>query len=180
MHPRHFLAAAAVGVAMSAAACGYAIKVTTDYDHLVHFANYSTFCIMAGASSGNPILDQRAEDDVRQAITSKGWREVPLREARAIVVLHGATRTRRAHEAFYQGWGGWHWRWGGMETTTTLVEEFEVGTLIVDVFDADTKRAIWHGYATGALSDSAKEDAKITSAAVTKMFSKFPPREPDR
>ncbi len=177
MHRSRFLLTVAAAVAVSASACGYAIKTTTDYDHRVQFANYTTFCIVKGSSSGNPILDQRAEDDVRQAIASKGWIEVPSGEARAIVVLHGATRTRHAHEAFYQGWGGWQWRWGGTETATTLVEDFETGTLVVDIFDADTKRAIWRGYATGALSDSAKENARITEAAVARMFSKFPPRE---
>jgi len=52
-------------VPRSAAARCYAIKTTTDYDHAVNFANYRTVCVMKGNASGNPLLDQRATDDLR-------------------------------------------------------------------------------------------------------------------
>jgi hypothetical protein len=47
-------------VALSATACGYTIKTSTDYDNTVDFGAYHTFSIMKGNSSGNPLLDQRA------------------------------------------------------------------------------------------------------------------------
>jgi hypothetical protein len=55
----HFKAQAAITiVALSATACGYAIKTTSDYDSTANFANYHTFFMMKGNSSGNPLLDQ--------------------------------------------------------------------------------------------------------------------------
>jgi hypothetical protein len=58
---------------------------------------------------------------------------------------------------------------------TTFVEDYKVGTVIVDIFDARTKQAIWHGTATDALSDNAKSNAQATEQAIDKMFGNFPP-----
>src|SRR6202011_4022032 len=152
-------------MALVTTACGYSIKTSTDYDRNVRFSNYQSFFIMKGNSSGNPLLDQRAADDVKSALTSKGWMEVPEGEGAAAVVVHAATKTKHTYETLYDGWGGWGWRrgWGGrFGGSTTLVNDYKVGTLVVDIVDAKTKQAIWHGSATDALSDNAKSNAKDT------------------
>jgi len=105
--------------------------------------------------------------------------EVPAGEAQAAVVVHAATKTKHTYETLYDGWGGgWGWRrgWGGgFGGSTTFVNDYKVGTLVVDIFDARTKQAIWHGTASDALSDNAKSNAQATEQAIDKMFSNFPP-----
>jgi hypothetical protein len=164
-------------VALMTMACGYSIKTATDYDRSVKFSNYNSFFIMKGNPSGNPLMDQRAQADVERALMSKGWIEVPEGKGEAAVVVHAATRTKHSYETLYDGWGGWGWRrgWGGGFGNTTFVTDYKLGTLVVDVFDAHTKEAIWHGYASDALSDSAKSNAEATEQAIDRMFSKFPP-----
>ncbi len=164
------------------AACGYSIKATTDYDHSVNFASYQTFSIVTGNSSGNPVSDQRIGADVAAALTAKAWKEVPKDQAQATVVVNTATKTKHTYQTFYDGygWGGWGWRrWGGLGGlgggSTTYVNDYKVGTVVVDIFDGKTKEAIWHGYATDVLAGSAPENAKINQQAVTKMFASFPP-----
>ena len=116
---------------------------------------------------------------VKAALTSKGWAEVPEGQGRAAVVAHAATKTKHSYETFYDGWGGgWRWRTGGFGNSTTYVQDYKVGTVVVDIFDADTKEAIWRGSATDALSDNPKNNAQATEAAITKMFSNFPPGQP--
>src|SRR5438309_425541 len=177
MHVR-FLIVAGV-VALSTAACGYSIKTATDYDRSVRFTNYHSFAILKGNSSGNPLMDQRAQGDVVSALTSKGWIEVPAGEAQTTVVVHAATKTKHSYETLYDGWGpGWGWRrgWGGgYGGSTTFVNDYKVGTLVVDIFDAKTKQGIWHGTASDALSDNAKSNAQATDQAVDKMVTNFPP-----
>jgi hypothetical protein len=173
---------AAMGtVAVLTAACGYSIKATSDYDRNVNFASYQTFSLMKGNSSGNPVSDQRIAENVAAALAGKGWKEVPADQAQAAVVVHTATKTRHTYETFYDGlgWGGWGWRrWGlgGLGGgATTYVNNYRVGTVVVDIFDGKTKEAIWHGYASDVLSGSASENAEINQQAVTKMFAGFPP-----
>ena len=165
-------------VATLTVACGYGIKTATDYDRNVSFTKYQSFFIVKGNSSGNPLMDQRATDDVRAALTNKAWMEVPEGEGQAAVVVHAATKTKHTYETLYDGWGGWGWRrgWGGFGGTTTFVNDYKVGTLMVDIFDATTKQAIWHGNAVDALSDNAQSNAKATEQAIDKMFETFPPR----
>jgi uncharacterized protein DUF4136 len=166
-------------VAMSVVACGYSIKTAVDYDRNISFSNYHSFSILKGNSSGNPLMDQRAQTDVAGALTAKGWMHVPAGEAQAAVVIHATTRTKHTYETLYDGWGpGWGWRrgWGGgYGGSATFVNDYTVGTLVVDIFDAKTKQAIWHGTASDALPDNAKSNAQATEQAIDKMFSNFPP-----
>jgi hypothetical protein len=173
MNGKHLISGLAV--ALLTVACGYSIKASTDDDRNVRFSDYSSFFIVKGNSSGNPVMDERAEADVKRALNSKGWIEVPEGEGQSAVVIHAATRTKHTYETFYDGWGGWGWRrgWGG---STTFVDNYKVGTVVVDVFDAQTKQAIWHGFASDALSGSATSNAHATERAIDKMFKKFPAR----
>jgi hypothetical protein len=173
MNAKHLVSAAALG--LLSVACGYSIQTATDYDRHVSFSNYHSFFILKGNPSGNALMDQRAQDDVKSALTSKGWMEVPEGEGQAAVVVHAATKTKHTYETLYDGWGGgWGWR-RGFGGATTFVNDYKVGTLVVDIFDAKTKQAIWHGSASDALSDNAKSNAQATEQAIDKMFSHFPP-----
>jgi hypothetical protein len=176
MNAKYLVCTAAVAVFTTA--CGYSIKTATDYDRNVSFSNYHSFSILKGNSSGNPLMDQRAQEDVSNALMTKGWIDVPAGEAQATVVVHATTRTKHTYETLYDGWGGWGWRrgWGGgFGGATTFVNDYKVGTLVVDIFDAKTKEGIWHGTASDALSDNAKSNAQATEQAIDKMFSHFPP-----
>jgi hypothetical protein len=177
MTARALLSAGAL--AAMTVACGYSIKTATDYDRQVSFSNYHSFSILKGNSTGNPLMDQRAQDDVRSALTAKGWKEVPEGQGQTTVIVHAATKTKHTYETMYDGFGGgWGWRrggGGGFGGSTTFVNDYKVGTLVVDIFDAKTKQAIWHGSASDALSNSASSNAKATEEAIDKMFGSFPP-----
>jgi hypothetical protein len=122
-------------------------------------------------------MDQRAQADVKSALMRKAWIEVPEGKGQAAVVVHATTKTKHTYETLYDGWGGWGWRRGwdrGFGGSTTF-NDYKVGTLVVDIFDSQTKQAIWHGTATDALSDNAQSNARATQQAVDKMFKTFPP-----
>ena len=59
--------------------------------------------------------------------------------------------------------------------STTRVRTYTVGTLVLDMFDASTKRAIWRGTASGTVSDSPEKNQAAVEAALDKMLSAFPP-----
>ena len=58
---------------------------------------------------------------------------------------------------------------------TTAVNEFTVGTMIVDIFDAKTKALVWRGIGVDELSDKADKNQKKIVNATKDMFKKFPP-----
>jgi hypothetical protein len=174
MHARWLVMA---GILMaSAAGCGYSIRATSDYDGRVDFSDYGTFFIIKGNSSGDSELDARLASDVVGALMSKGWAEVP-EGGQAAVLIRTATRAPDPHETFYNGWGVWRWRWGGINNPTK-VEEYKVGTVVVTIFDADTEQPIWSGFAADAISDNPKQATKVRAEAVARIFERFPQSQP--
>lgn len=170
MRQRRLIQLVLISAAMVAAACASSIRVRTDYDRDVDFKKYRTFAYRDGNSTGNPVLDQRIKADVVAALKARGMDEVRAENADAIIVAHAATRTRRTYDTFYEGWG-WRYRWA---RPTVVVNEFEVGTIVVDLFDQQSKNAVWHGYASRVLHDDPEKDANQTDRAVSQIFSEYP------
>jgi hypothetical protein len=162
-------------VAFVVSACGGMITLKTDYDPTTDFAKYHSVAVKPGNSSGNPVMDQRVLADVAEALQAKGYRIVPEDQADAIAFVHAATRDKHTYQVFYDGWPGWGWRFGW---AAPVVEEYDftVGSLIVDIFDASMKRAIWHGSATDVVLGDPEHDARKIQQAITKLLQRFPPR----
>jgi len=167
----------AVAIALPMAACGHGVKTAIDYDPSVSFARYTTFFMLQGNPSGDQRLDERAAEEVRSALTSKGWAEVPKGQGRAAVVVHAATPAKHSDEAFYEEWAGWHRHWERMTTGLAAGEDYRVGSVVVDIFDAYTRHAIWRGVAGDARTERTANNARATHDAIARMFSRFPPAE---
>jgi hypothetical protein len=77
-------------------------------------------------------------------------------------------------DSFYGGFPGWGWHryWGG----PVVVEAYEVGTLVVDLFDTDTKQVVWWGSASGTVLGKPEKNSKNLNKALEKMFKDFPPK----
>jgi hypothetical protein len=69
-------------------------------------------------------------------LQAKGWRRVDNGGDVAIIAV-GSARNQKEYQTFYDGLGGWHW--GGFGETTTQVENYAVGTLVLDFYDVHTK-----------------------------------------
>ena len=175
-----FIAAAVIGVS-----CGPQLHVKTDYSHQVNFANYHTYSWLK-VSAGNDLWAQRIRRDVNGQLAAKGWMEVPS-GGQAAVSAFGATHEQPTLETFYNsfgpGFGGWYWGgwggfgWGGTGYATTQEVYTPVGTLVVDVFNAQSKHLIWRGVARQALSGSPEKNKGRLEHAVADMFKNFPPPE---
>jgi hypothetical protein len=161
------------GVALAVAGGVWAQDVKIDYDRAANFGAIKTFSIKLGTAWGNQIGEKRVMDEFTQALTEKGWKLAPAGQADAQVVVHGASQLKRDLNTFYSG-GGYGYRFGGMGTATTTVDEYTVGTLVVDIFDGK-KNLMWRGIAQDELSDKTEKNIKKLEKASDKMFKDFPP-----
>ena len=152
--------------------------VKIDFDKAFDFSTVKTYAISIGTKWGNDLSERRVLTEIDEAIAAKGWKKVDAAQANAIVVLHGATQTKRSANTFYSGgYGGYGYRgFGGMGTSQTVVSEYAVGTLVVDIFDAKNKQLIFRGIAEDEISDNAEKNAKRLEKASTKLFKDFPPK----
>jgi uncharacterized protein DUF4136 len=163
-------------------ATAFAQDVKTDYDKAADFSALKSFSVKMGTTWGNPLGEQRVVAEFEQALAEKGWTKTTPDKADALVVLHGATQTKKSLNTFYSGdmgWGGYGYRgWGGgmgMGSATTTESEYTVGTLVVDIFNAHSKQLVFRGTAQDELSDKPEKNQKKLAKASDKMFKDFPP-----
>jgi hypothetical protein len=169
---------ALAGLTLALAGGAWAQDVKVDFDPAANFAAIKTFSLKIGTAWGNPISEKRVTDEITQGLTEKGWKHVPEGQGDAQVILHGATQVKRDLNTFYSGMGGYGYRgWGGMGmgTATTSVSEYQVGTLVVDIFDKTGKSLLWRGSAQDELSDKTEKNVKKLAKASDKLFKDFPP-----
>lgn len=150
-------------------------KGASAYDGRVDFSRYYSYFMLKGNSAGDAVTDERLAAAVRSTLMSKGWVEVSEGAGQAVVVIHTATPAIHTYDSFFRGWGGWRSRWNGVDGPSTVDEAYEPGTMVVTIFDADTKQAFWRGSATDAISPNPKHALRAREAAVAKVFEKFPP-----
>jgi hypothetical protein len=160
-------------------AASFAQQVKTDYDHNANFGQYKTYC-WEKVQTNDPLLVERIKEAVDAALAAKGWTQVDSGGDISVVAME-ITRNQQTLNTFYDGFGGgWRWRgFGGVGEATTTTETYQVGTVVVDLFDGKTKNLIWRGSATDTLSNNADKNTKNLDKGVQKMFAHFPP-EPKR
>ena len=153
--------------------------VKIDFDKAYDFSPVKTYSLSLGTAWGNDLSQRRVLAEIEEAITAKGWKKV-ADNPNVVVVLHGATQTKRNASTFYSGmgggYGGYHYGgFGGMGTASTVVNEYQVGTLVVDIFDAKSKNLVFRGTAEDEISDNPDKNKKRLEKAATKLFKDFPP-----
>jgi hypothetical protein len=68
----------------------------------------------------------------------------------------------------------------GAGESTTTVDTYKVGTLVVDLFETNTKNLVWRGVSSETLSDKSDKNIKNLNKGVQKMFQHFPPEPPKK
>jgi hypothetical protein len=118
---------------------------------------------------------------VNAQLEAKGLAQVADGGDIAIVAIK-TSQTQRTLQTFYDGLGGgWRWRgFGGFGESTTTEQDYQEGTLVIDLYDGKTKQLIWRGSTESVLSDKAENNEKNLDKGVAKMFKNFPPESGKR
>jgi uncharacterized protein DUF4136 len=160
--------AAAVALLMTTAVV-YAQKVSVDSDPRAPFATYKTYAWVEGTPAPNPLNEDRLRMAVDARLALAGLR-MNTTNPDLIVTTHVTTKERQELVPNGFGYGPW---WGGGYGTAN-VETYVEGTLVVDLYDANTKKMVWRGVATATASEKPTKNAAKMTKAVDKMFEKLP------
>ena len=152
-------------------------KTTVDYDHKADFAKYHTYSWVS-VDAQDALWKDRISSAIDQQLSARGWTKVPS-GGDATVVAVGSTHNEQTLDTWYGGGfgGGWYHRgwWGtGPGIAETTIENTPVGTLHIDIFDAQSKKVIWHASASDALSSKPDKNEKELDKVVADAFKKFP------
>ncbi len=167
----------AVGVL---AACS-APQVGYDYDTTAPFPAYHTYDWLQPIqeSSGdkrvdNTLVDGRIRAAVEAQLQAKGYRIFTGETPDFYVAYHAGVKDlmKGASTQHYIGD-----RAHGIYTTTSDIQPYKEGMLLVDIVDASTKQLVWRGYAQAEVPADAspQERDRRIRRILEEMFSHFPP-----
>jgi Domain of unknown function (DUF4136) len=170
-----------MAMALMFTAASFAQQVKTDYDRNADFSQYKTYS-WANVHTEDALWVDRIKAAVNSALAAKGLTQVESGGNVSIMAME-MTQSHQTLNTYYDNFGGgWGWRggWGGgfgngFGESTTTESTYRVGTLVVDLFDSNTKKLIWRGSASDTLSDKSDKNIKNLDKGVEKMFERFPP-----
>lgn len=157
------------------------VKVYSDYDKSVDFAQYKTFAFMKSGIDKVEISDldkKRILNAIDQQMQAKGFTKSENPDL--LINIFTKSREEISVNQFNAGYGyGWGWGWnpymyGGQTTVSSSTE----GTLYIDLIDAKKKELIWQGEGTGTLSKDMNEKEVIINDIVTQILAQYPPAKP--
>lgn len=163
-------------VVLFCAALGWAQDVRYNYVPGTDFSKYKTYKWIENKDGAHP--DQMVDGQIKQAIDSqlalKGLTKTADEKADMYVDYQIAVNQERQWNAMGMGGPG-SYRWGGMGTATSST--INIGTLVVDLYDAAAKKPVWRGDATKTLNPSKDpaKNQKNLEKAVAKLLKNYPP-----
>jgi hypothetical protein len=182
---RKLAAAAAVLGLAGCAAVGPEIR--TDYDESVDFSRFSTYAFMERAERGetrtyDTIGDRRVIAAVTRELDARGYRRV---DSNPDLLVNFAMSTEEVQDVRtvpsavmpppWYGWRtGYYYPWA-THTYETRVDQYQRGTLYIDLVDARRRQLVWEGSAIGRVTQATREDpAGALDNAVRQIFERYP------
>jgi hypothetical protein len=145
-------------------------QVSVNYNHSQDFSQFHTYAWGSGNANQvqNSILAQVAQQNIDTAMQGKGLQKVQeTANPDLLVIASGGMRQQTSYTAMgMRGFGG------GMGTITP--QQNVEGTLIVDLYGAQSKSLVWRGIAQDTLSNNGNKNQQLVGKAVQKMFKQYP------
>ncbi len=170
------------------AAVGSAQEVGYNYDQQTDFAKYKTYkwVVVEGGEKVDDITDSQIKAAIDKQLGLKGLSKAGGQEADLFVAYQVAVNSEKQLTAWNTGYGmgpGWGGRWyggyygGGMTTATTST--IRVGTVGLDMYDAQAKKLVWRGVASKQIDAKAKPEKrqKNLEKGAAKLLKEFPPKQ---
>ena len=167
-----------------ASALVLAQKTSYDYDKSASFAGYKTYAQKEGTKVGQQLIDDRIVAAIDKELAAKGLTKSEANPD-LVVVYHVAFDKEKDISTYSSGYGGgygpygygWGGGWGG-STTNTTVRDILVGTMVIDMADANKKQVVWRGMGVKEVNTTANPEKrdKSINEAVKKILKNFPPK----
>lgn len=158
--------------------CTSSPTVNTQSAPDLQLSNYKTFAFFSPLSTDHSkygsLLSQRLKKNTRAALEAKGY---VYDENNPQMLINFSTdkvqKTDVDSMPSMSPWGaGWYSPWGGYNDV--YVNQYEEGTLVVDLIDAKQKQMIWQGTARAIVSKNQQTNSENIDTAITEMFNKMP------
>jgi hypothetical protein len=160
-------------------------KVYVDYDKDADYDSFKTFSWAPTSDTSlekvSPFMHSRIVNEIEFYMTEGGLIE-DNDNPDLFVTYHTNSKDEvRVDTSNYgYGYGGGYYRnpyWGGyggsMGSSTTTVSNYTRGTLIVDIWDAESKTLVWRGAAEAVVKEKPEAQSKQIDKMLAKMVKKW-------
>lgn len=164
------------------------IKVSQDYDVKTDFSSLKTYAWKSAAQQktgdvrvDNPLLDERIRKAVDDRLAQKGYRKTARDRPDAYLAYTYQIRRKVGSEGVQTGIGvgmGGSGGFGGVGLSTGGgVNEYDEGTLVIDILDAAAGELLWRGTASRRLLEASdpEKTTRWVNETVDRILAQFPP-----
>ena len=150
-------------------------KVFVDYDTHADFGSYKTFAWAETAPTsleGNhPLVHSLIKNSIEYQLSSGGMVE-DTADPDLFVTYHTSSKNEMQFmtTSFGYSYGPY---WGGAYAGSSMTNTYDKGTLVIDIWDARKKEAIFRGTASKVFSDDPNKALKQVDKAIQKIADKF-------
>ncbi len=171
-----------IAVAVTASA----MDIYVDFDRSGRFSWYKTYAWMdtdeTSLEGHNDLMHSRIKTAILNQL-SQGRMTEDNENPNLYITYHAvSTQAMKVDPiSFGVGFGG-GWAmdpyWGGVGVSTASAATYEQGTLIIDIWEAETKKLVWRGVAVDAFVDDPDKADKKIAKAIEKMIKKWRKMKP--
>lgn len=160
-------------------------QVKSDYDKNADFTTYKTYTFSGWQKDSDKKLNDFDKKRITDALISefdkRGMKFIAEGSADANIALYVVIEKKTSTTAYtnYVGGMGYRGRWGwgmgsGYATTNYSESDYNEGTLVIDMYDKDSKDLVWQGVLTTAINDKAKKREKTIPKKIAKLMKEYP------
>jgi len=161
------------------------VKIVTDVDKTVDFTKFKTYSFLGWEKNSDKTLSEfdkkRIKDSFRTELKARGLNHVEENgdmEISLFIVVDQKTSTTAYTDYYSTGYRGYRryrggWGYGYAETTYSETDYLE-GTLVMDVYDGESKEQIWQGVAKSTVTENPEKRQKTIPKNIGALMHKFP------
>jgi hypothetical protein len=165
------------------------IQTGSHHDETTNFAAYQSFSwidedpYISGEAAVlvSPLAQQQIKDAIRNQLEQMGYLYTQdLGNADFAVSYTVGTREKISIDSYpveYRGRWGWHVPYSYYSYRDVSAHSYTKGTLGVDIFDNESGKPVWHGWAEKTVTQSDRQDpTESIEEGVKLLFASFPNR----
>lgn len=166
------------------AACS-SVEVKADWDPSASFTGLKSWAwqsatpdLTGSSRLDDPLLHARIQSAIEKSLSAKGYAKVTGGQADFQVAYHVAVQEKLDARTIYTGYGPYR-GWYGVGGAQTVVDTYDVGTLLIDFISPQSNNVIWRGSGQSRIQElrTPEERQQRIQDAVDRILRQFPPEK---